>query len=71
MKKHILLPLALLVYFIAMAFYGVHTNGGQLPENFGLIVGIEVVILLVLYWALKHLHDKRNNPKFRNIKKNK
>lgn len=51
--KYIVLPVALLIYFIVMAVYGIRMNNGALPERFGLIVTIELVVLVALFWQLK------------------
>lgn len=51
--KYIVLPVALLIYFVAMAIYGIRMNNGELPDRFGLIVAIELVVLVALFWLLK------------------
>lgn len=51
--KYKVLPIALLIYFVAMAVYGIVRNNGQLPEDFFLICGIETVILVALFLLLK------------------
>ncbi len=58
--KYKVLPLALLLYFVAMAVYGVVRNDGSLPANFFLICGIELVILVGLYLLLKKKHERMN-----------
>ena len=52
--KYIVLPLCLLIYFVAMAVLGIHTNHGHLPDNFWLIVAIEAVVLIALFLVLRH-----------------
>lgn len=54
--KYKVLPVALLLYFVAMAVYGIVHNGGHLPDNFFLICTIELVILVVLFLLLRHKH---------------
>lgn len=51
--KYKTLPLALLIYFAAMAAYSIYHNHGQLPDHFALIVAVELVVLLALYFLLK------------------
>lgn len=51
--KYIVLPVALLIYFVVMAVYGIRMNNGALPERFGLIVTIELVVLVALFLLLK------------------
>lgn len=55
--KYIVLPVALLIYFVAMAIYGIRMNNGELPDRFGLIVTIELVVLVALFWLLKRRSD--------------
>ena len=56
--KYKVMPLALLIYFVAMAVYSIVHSGGHLPQNFYQICGIEVVILVALYWLLKKKHER-------------
>lgn len=54
--KYKVLPVALLLYFVAMAVYGIVHNRGHLPDNFFLICAIELLILVVLFLLLRHKH---------------
>lgn len=51
--KYKTLPLALLIYFVAMAAYSIYHNHGQLPDSFLLIVVVEIVVLAALYLLLR------------------
>ena len=59
--KYIVLPVALLLYFVAMAVYGILHNGNRLPDDFWLILGVELVILGLLFFVLKKRHDRMNS----------
>ena len=61
--KYIVMPTALLIYFIAMTIYGMKMNQWKLQDNFWLICIIEIVIIVVLYFALKYQYKKRNDLK--------
>lgn len=58
--KYRVLPIALFVYFVAMAVYGIVHHGGRLPDDFFLICGIEVVILVILFFVLRKKHERMN-----------
>ncbi len=58
--KYIVMPCALLIYFIAMAVYGIVHNDGNLPQDFFLICGIELIILVVLFFLLRAKHRRLN-----------
>ena len=58
--KYIVLPVMLLLYFAAMLVYSIRRNHGALPEDFGIIVTVECVIIVALYFALRTLHRRRN-----------
>lgn len=51
--KYIVLPVALLINFVVMAVYSIRMNNGALPDRFGLIVAIELVVLVALFWLLR------------------
>lgn len=51
--KYIVLPVALFLYFITMAVYGIKQNDWRLPEDFWTIVIIETVVLVALFFVLK------------------
>lgn len=61
--KYIVMPTALLIYFIAMTIYGMKMNQWKLQDNFWLICIIENVIIVILYFALKYQYKKRNDLK--------
>lgn len=58
--KYKTLPLALLIYCIAMGVYGVMHNDGKLPDDdFFLICAIEVAIIVALFFLLRYQYNKR------------
>lgn len=60
-KKYIILPLALLIYFVAMAALGIKRNHGHLPDDFVLICGVELAIIVALFFLLRTLDRRRGN----------
>lgn len=58
--KYIVLPIALAIFFLAVLALSIKQNNGSLPADFPLIVAIEAAILISLFFALRHLHNKRN-----------
>lgn len=61
--KYIVMPTALLIYFIAMTIYGMKMNQWKLQDNFWLICIIEIAVIVVLYFALKYQYKKRKDLK--------
>lgn len=59
--KYIVMPTALLIYFIAMTIYGMKMNQWKLQDNFWLICIIEITVIVVLYFALKYQYKKRKD----------
>lgn len=57
--KHIVLPVALALYFVAMAVFGVYRNGWQLPDNFLVVVLVETAVIVLLYFLLKKRRDMK------------
>ncbi len=57
--KHIVLPLALALFFIAVLLLSIRQNGGHLPDNFAVIASVEAVVLVALFFVLRYLHRKR------------
>lgn len=57
--KYIVMPTAMALYFVVMAIYGIYRNNGNLPDDFALICGIEVIIILSLFFSLRYLDKKR------------
>ena len=51
--KYIVMPVALLIYFGVMAVYSIVQKGGKLPDNFGIIVTVELLVIALLYYLLK------------------
>lgn len=59
LPKYIVLPVGLLLYFVAMLWYSISHNGGKLPEDFALIASVEALILIVLFAVLWIQHKRR------------
>ena len=57
--KYKTMPIALLIYFVAMAVYGIVHNGGKLPPDFWLISCIELVILVALFFLLRYQYKRK------------
>lgn len=57
--KYIVMPTAMALYFVVMAIYGIYRNNGNLPDDFALICGVELVIILSLFFSLRYLDKKR------------
>lgn len=53
------MPIALLIYFVAMAIYGIVHNDGKLPQDFWLISCIEIVILVALFFLLRYQYKRK------------
>lgn len=58
--KYIVMPVALLLYFLAMAVYGYKNNGNKLPDNFAVIVLVEALILVILFLVMRYQHRNRS-----------
>ncbi len=59
--KYIVMPIALLIYFIAMTVYGLKMNHWKLQDNFWLICCIELLVIGGLFYILKYRKDKYNH----------
>ncbi len=59
MPKYIILPISLAIFFLAVLALAIKQNNGNLPDDFAIIVTVEVIVLVSLFFALKHLHNKR------------
>lgn len=59
--KYIVMPTALLIYFIVMTIYGLKMNNWKLQEDFWTICITELVTLVALFFALRYLDKKRKN----------
>ncbi|MBR5068314.1 MAG: hypothetical protein IKX25_02840 [Bacteroidales bacterium] len=57
--KYIVMPVALAIFFIAVLLLSIKQNHGHLPDDFALIATIEAIILIALFFVLRHLHMKR------------
>lgn len=64
LKRHIVLPAALIIYAIAMAIIG-YTNyrqSGNMSE-FWLIIGASLAVSVLLYFVLKRRENRREKRK--------
>ncbi len=59
--KYIVLPSIMLVYFIVMTVFMTKQNGWNLPDDFWKICGMEVVVIVALFFSLRYLHKKRGS----------
>ena len=57
--KYIVMPVALLIYFICMTVYGLKQNDWHLQDDFWTICIVELIIIALLYLSLRHLQKKR------------
>lgn len=57
-KKYIVIPVALLCYTAAMSCYSIYHNEGRLPKDFFLVLVIELLITLALFFLLR-LRERR------------
>lgn len=59
--KYIVLPSIMTIYFIVMTIYTMKLNGWKLQDDFWKICGMEVVIIVALFFSLRYLHRRREN----------
>lgn len=57
--KYIVLPTIMTIYFIVMTIYTMKHNGWKLQDDFWQICGMEVVIIVALFFSLRYLHKRR------------
>ena len=55
--KYKTMPVALLIYFVAMAVFSIYHNNWQLPDRFLLIIVVELVVIIALYFLLKKRYN--------------
>lgn len=61
--KYIVMPVALLIYFICMTLYGLKRNEWRLQDDFWTIFVVEFVIIAALFFTLRYLQRKRDEMK--------
>lgn len=63
-KRHIVIPVAILVYTLVIAIYfGVKSYSPDNQGAFFLVIGMNLVLAIVLYFILKKREEFRNNQK--------
>lgn len=63
-KKYIIIPAAIVVYTIVIAIYAAYKF--YTPENktsYFLVIGVNLLLAVLLYFLLKRREDFRNNKK--------
>ena len=63
-KRHIIIPIVILIYTIAIAVYA--ADKYYTPENkagYLFVIGVNLALAVVLYFILKKREDWRNNNK--------
>ena len=63
-KKYIIIPAAIVVYTIVIAIYAAYKF--YTPENktsYFLVIGVNLILAVLLYFFLKRREDFRNNKK--------
>lgn len=56
--KYIIVPLALLVYFLAVMAYSINERNGELPPHFVVTILVEIAILVIIFFLLRHREKK-------------
>ncbi len=60
-KRHIITPIAIVIYTLVIAlFFGLKSNSDDTKLAFYLIIGINLILAIVLYFILKKREDYRN-----------
>ena len=63
-KRHIVIPAAIVVYTLAIAiFFGVKSYSPENQGAFFLVIGVNLVLAIVLYFILKRREEFRNKKK--------
>lgn len=63
-KKYIIIPAAIVVYTVVIAIYAAYKF--YTPENktsYFLVIGVNLLLAVLLYFLLKKREDFRNNKK--------
>lgn len=58
--KHIVMPVAIFIYFIVMAVMNLKNNNWHPMSGFWTICLVETVIVVALFFCLRYLYKKRN-----------
>ncbi len=60
-KRHIITPIAIVIYTLVIAlFFGLKSNSDDTKLAFYLIIAINLILAIVLYFILKKREDYRN-----------
>ena len=60
-KRHIIIPIAIVIYTLVIAiFFGLKSNSSDTMGAFYLIIGVNLVLAVVLYFILKKREEYRN-----------
>ncbi len=63
-KRHIVIPVAIVIYTLAIAIYfGVKSYSPDNQGTFFLVIGMNLVLAVVLYFILKKRENYRNKNK--------
>ena len=63
-KRHIIIPIAIVIYTLVIAmFFGLKSNSPDTMGAFYLIIGVNLILAVVLYFILKKREDFRNKNK--------
>ena len=63
-KRHIIIPIAIVVYTIVIAiYYRVKSYTSESRSAFFFIIGVNLILAIILYFILKKRENLRNNNK--------
>lgn len=63
-KRHIIIPIAIVIYTLVIAvFFGLKSNSADTMGAFYLIIGVNLILAVVLYFILKKRENYRNKNK--------
>ena len=63
-KRHIVIPGAILIYTIVIAIYaGVKLYTPETKSSYFMVIGVNLVLAIALYFILKKREDLRNNSR--------
>lgn len=60
-KKHIVIPVAIVIYTIVIAtYFGLKSYTPEMKGTFILVIGVNLALAAILYFILKKRDDLRN-----------
>lgn len=60
-KKHIVIPVAIVIYTIVIAtYFGLKSYTTEMKGTFILVIGVNLALAAILYFILKKRDDLRN-----------